>query len=93
MITNMLYSLCGLFLFAFGLFSLFSSSHPLRKILAVNIMSPGVFLVLIATAYRGPQAAADPVAHALVLTGIVVAVSATALGLALDRRRRRGDAK
>ena len=34
---------------------------------------------------------ADPVPHALVLTGIVVAVSATALGVALERRRRRND--
>ena len=45
--------------------------------------------ILVATAYRGPEVAADPIPHALVLTGIVVAVSATALGLALERRRRK----
>lgn len=87
MITNILYSFCGLFLFAFGLLSLFFSSHPLRKILAVNIMSPGVFLVLIATAYRPVGAGEiDPMPHAMVLTGIVVSVSVTALALILACR-------
>ena len=63
----------------------------LRKVLALNVMGSGVFLLLIAAAYRGPDAAPDPVPHALVLTGIVVAVSATALALALGRRLRRDD--
>jgi hypothetical protein len=54
--------------------------------LAINVMGAGVFMMLIAVAYRGPDLAPDPVPHALVLTGIVVAVSATALALALARR-------
>jgi multicomponent Na+:H+ antiporter subunit C len=41
---------------------------------------------LIAAAYRGLFQVPDPVPHALVLTGIVVAFSATALALALGRR-------
>jgi len=49
-------------------------------------MGAGVFMLLIAVAYRGPGLPPDPVPHALVLTGIVVAVSATALALALVRR-------
>jgi len=55
-------------------------------VLALNVMGAGVFLVLIAVAYRGAGTPADPVPHALVLTGIVVAVSATALALALGKR-------
>ncbi len=87
MITNMLYTFCGLLLFSMGMFALFSCSHPLRKILAVNIMSPGVFLVLIATAYRpAGSGEIDPVPHAMVLTGIVVSVSVTALALILACR-------
>ncbi len=43
-------------------------------------------MMLITIAYRGPDAAPDPIPHALVLTGIVVAVSATALALTLLRR-------
>ncbi len=46
-------------------------------------------MMLIAVAYRGPGVPPDPVPHALVLTGIVVAVSATALALALARRLHR----
>ena len=54
--------------------------------LAINVCGAGVFLVFVALAYRGPGLAPDPVPHALVLTGIVVAVSATALAVALGRR-------
>ena len=87
MITTLLYSLTGLILFAMGLFTLITHSHPLRKILAVNVMSTGVFLILIATAYEPlGQGAIDPVPHAMVLTGIVVSVSVTALALILACR-------
>jgi len=77
--TSLLYSLAGLTLFAFGLFALIACAHPLRKILAANVMSAGVFLVLVATAYRPDIGEIDPVPHAMVLTGIVVSVSTTAL--------------
>ena len=87
MITTLLYSLTGLILFAMGLFTLIIHSHPLRKILSVNVMSTGVFLVLVATAYRpSGQGEIDPVPHAMVLTGIVVSVSVTALALILACR-------
>jgi multicomponent Na+:H+ antiporter subunit C len=46
---------------------------------------------LVAVAYRGLDQAPDPVPQALVLTGIVVAVSATALALALWSRLEDGD--
>ena len=87
MITILLYSLTGLILFAMGLITLIIHSHPLRKILAVNVMSTGVFLVLVSTAYRPwSQGDVDPVPHAMVLTGIVVSVSVTALALLLACR-------
>jgi len=84
--TNLLYSLAGLTLIAGGLFALIACSQPLRKILAANIMSSGVFLVLIATAYRADGSMIDPVPHAMVLTGIVVSISTTALALILACR-------
>jgi multicomponent Na+:H+ antiporter subunit C len=86
--TAALYGLTGVALAAIGLRAALLQPGVIRKILALNVMGVGVFLMLIATAYRGPSAAADPVLHALVLTGIVVAVAATALGVALERRRR-----
>ena len=89
--TAALYGLAGIGLAALGLRATLLQTHIMRKILALNVTGVGIFLVLVATAYRGPDLAADPVPHALVLTGIVVAVSATALGVALERRRRRND--
>ena len=59
--------------------------HPLRKILAFNVVGSGVFLLLGAIARRGAAAGmgGDPVPQALLITGIVVAFSATALAVAV----------
>lgn len=79
----MLYALVGMGLFCLGLYALIVYAHILRKILAINVMGSGVFLVLVALAKRTGEALPDPVPHAMVITGIVVAVSATALALTL----------
>ena len=85
--SQALYTLCGLLLFLMGIFSICLCSHSLRKILAFNVASSGVFLVFIATAYRPQEMGPiDPVPHAMVLTGIVVSVSVTALALVLACR-------
>jgi len=81
-----LYALVGVGLFILGLYALIVHAHLLRKILAINIMGSGVFLVLVALGGRTPGVSPDPVPHAMVITGIVVAVSATALALALMLR-------
>jgi len=81
------YALIGVGLFTLGLYALIVHPHLLRKILAINVMGSGVFLVLVALSARTPQAP-DPVPHAMVITGIVVAISATALALALMLRLR-----
>jgi multicomponent Na+:H+ antiporter subunit C len=78
--------LAGVALFVIGLVGVALVTHPIRKILALNIMGSGVFLLLVTPADRLPEQAPDPVPHAMVLTGIVVAVSATALALSLARR-------
>jgi multicomponent Na+:H+ antiporter subunit C len=79
----LMYAAAGLVLFFLGMHGLFVRLHLVRKILAANIMGSGVFMVFIALAARTPGAEPDPVPHAMVLTGIVVAVSFTALALAL----------
>lgn len=86
MMTQGLYIAAGLLLFFLGLWSFIMHAPVLRKLVALNVMGSGVFLIFVTFAYRGQEAAPDPVPHALVLTGIVVAVSATALALALWRR-------
>ncbi|MCW9023651.1 MAG: cation:proton antiporter subunit C [Gammaproteobacteria bacterium] len=81
--TVFLYALVGIGLFCLGLFALIVQAHLLRKILAINIMGSGVFLILVALARRTEGGIPDPVPHAMVITGIVVAVSATALALVM----------
>jgi multicomponent Na+:H+ antiporter subunit C len=86
------WGLVGMALVVMGLYALIVHAHLLRKVLALNIMSSGVFLVFIGLARRAPgegtPLAADPVPQAMVLTGIVVAVAATGLALALIVRLR-----
>jgi multicomponent Na+:H+ antiporter subunit C len=81
-----LYSVASMVLFSLSLYSFISYAHLLRKILALNVMSSAVFLFLINVAQRNRDEFPDPVPQAMVLTGIVVAVSATGFALALARR-------
>ena len=67
-----LYAALAVLLFAAGFYALLTNPHLLRKILALNVMSSGVF--------------PDPVPQAMVLTGIVVAVSVSARAMVLARR-------
>jgi multicomponent Na+:H+ antiporter subunit C len=84
MTTGMLFAIIGGALFAMGAGGVLLHEHLLRRILAFNVMGSGAFLVLVGLAQR--DGAADPVPQAMVLTGIVVSVAATALALALLRR-------
>lgn len=84
MSAALLYALTGAALFAIGLAGLLLQPHLLRKILAFNILGSGAFLVLVGLGQR--DGVADPVPQAMVLTGIVVAIAATALALALARQ-------
>ncbi|HDP88773.1 MAG TPA: Na+/H+ antiporter subunit C [Thioalkalivibrio sp.] len=84
MSLGLFYALVGGGLFALGLAGLILQPRLLGKILAFNILGSGAFLVLVGLAQRGGTP--DPVPQAMVLTGIVVAVAATALALALTRR-------
>ena len=80
-----LFGLCAAVLIGIGLYGLIVDAHPLRKILALNVIASGVFVLFGAIAFRGAGAGlnADPVPQALLITGIVVAFSATALAVAV----------
>ena len=88
MTDALLYGLAACGLIGLGLYGLIANPAPLRKILAFNIMGGGVFLLAGAIARRGAGAGfgGDPVPQALLITGIVVAFSATALAVALVLR-------
>lgn len=80
------FSSCGALLVGLGFWGVMALPHLIRKVIGLNVMSAGVFLVLIALAGRTPGEEPDPVPQALVITGIVVAVSATALALSVIHR-------
>jgi len=71
-----------------GLYGLITNPQPLRKIIAFNLMGSGVFLLFGIVGRRGAAEGVgnDPVPQALVITGVVVAFSATALAIALVLR-------
>jgi multicomponent Na+:H+ antiporter subunit C len=85
MSVGTLFGVCAACLVGLGLYGLIVQSNPLRKILAFNILGSGIFLLFGAIARRGAAVGmgGDPVPQALVITGIVVAFSATALGVAI----------
>ncbi|CAN5718506.1 NADH-quinone oxidoreductase subunit K [soil metagenome] len=77
----LIYGLCGAALVGLGLYGFVTHRHLLRRILAFNVAGSGVFLYFGAAGARDPGA--DPVPQALIITGIVVAFSATGLAVAL----------
>lgn len=85
MTAPILAGLTGAALIGLGIYGLLVLAHPLRKLVAFNLLGSGVFLMFGILARKGAAAglAADPVPQAMVITGIVVAFSATALAVAL----------
>jgi multicomponent Na+:H+ antiporter subunit C len=88
MTPAVLAALVGAALVGLGLYGLIVHPHPLRKLLAFNLIGSGAFLVFGIVARRGAAAglAFDPVPQAMVITGIVVAFAASALAVALVLR-------
>jgi multicomponent Na+:H+ antiporter subunit C len=81
-VTATVWVLAAASIFGIGLYALVLARHLLRQLVAINVMGSAVFLLLVVAA--GPIAGElDGIPLALVLTGIVVAVSATGFALAL----------
>ena len=87
MTSELLFAVTGVILFAIGAAGTILLANLLRRVLAFNIMGSGACVVLVSLAQR--NGIADPVPQAMVLTGIVVAVAATGVALALARRLNR----
>ncbi|WP_218109925.1 NADH-quinone oxidoreductase subunit K [Oligoflexus tunisiensis] len=83
----LLHAITGAMLIGMAVYSMAIHVHILRKILAWNILGSGVFLIMGAFGKRNAVGAvADPLPQAVVITGIVVSVSATALALTIAHR-------
>ena len=92
--------LAAVILFAIGFTMLVFSRNIIKKIMGLNIMDTGVYLFLATMGYIDstispivpavgevdPSAYTNPIPQGLVLTGIVVSVSVSALMLALSIR-------
>lgn len=78
------YAALGAVLFVGGLARMFAARDLVARLVALNICGAGS-LLLVVTVGAG-TAIPDPVPHALALTGIVITVAVTAVGLALARR-------
>jgi len=80
--SSLVYMLAASAVFGIGVFGLITAEHLMQKLLALNVIGSAVFIFMLTVAGTTPEGP-DPVAQALVLTGIVIAVSATAFALAL----------
>ncbi|RQD73872.1 MAG: cation:proton antiporter [Candidatus Syntrophonatronum acetioxidans] len=88
-----MYYLVSVILFVIGFHTLLTHSNLIKKIIGMNIMETAVFLFFVSTGYvrggvapiiePGVEQYVNPLPTALILTGIVVAVSVTAFALSL----------
>lgn len=88
-----LFGLLGSALIGLGLFGVLVHAGMMRRLLAFNVLGAGAFLTFGVVARRGAGAGfpADPVPQAIVITGMIVALAATALAVALMARLVRRD--
>lgn len=80
-----LFGLLGSALVALGLYGLAAAPNLIRRIIGFNVAGSGLFAILGAFGAREPVGA-DPVPQAMIITGVVVALSATALALGFVTR-------
>jgi multicomponent Na+:H+ antiporter subunit C len=95
-VGNNFHYLVAVALFVIGFHTMLTHANLIKKIMGMNIMDTAVFLLFISSGYvRGGHAPilapdavggrtyVNPVPAALILTGIVIAVSITAFALGL----------
>ncbi|HSJ20011.1 MAG TPA: NADH-quinone oxidoreductase subunit K [Nocardioidaceae bacterium] len=86
-----LFLVVGAGLAVLGAARLLLTRDLMTRVLALNVASAGVLMILVALALRGGEPGnPDSVLHALVLTGIVITVSVTGFAIGLVRRIERG---
>ncbi|OWZ83909.1 sodium:proton antiporter [Natranaerobius trueperi] len=92
-ITANYYFLFSIVLFLIGIYTMLTHPNLIKKVIGLNIMETSVFLLFVSGGYRvggkapivtgSEEVYVNPVPHALILTGIVIAVSITAMLLSL----------
>ncbi len=87
----LIYLLLAMALFTIALHGFFTAGHMLRRLLALNVLTAAVFLLFVVIARMATPL--DPIPHAIVLTGIVISVSTTAVAIALTVHVGKRDAR
>lgn len=90
------YYLVAIILFIVGFHTMLTHANLIKKIIAMNIMDTSIFLLFVSIGYikeaappiislspAGETVYVNPLPSALILTGIIVAVSVTAYALSL----------
>lgn len=80
---NPIYILLGAALLGIGFYGIIEHKNFIKKIISFNIFTTGIFILFVSVSMRDSQN--DPVAVALVLTGLVVALASTTLALIIAR--------
>lgn len=84
--TATIFAYCGAALIGVGVYGFLVRAHMIRRLIAFNVIGSGIFLLFGATGARRHELGVDPVPQALIITGLVVALGATALVVALTVR-------
>ncbi len=91
---NNVFYFASVVLFVIGFYTMLVRSNLIKKLIGLNVMETGVFLLFVSLGYvegglppivdhTNDVVYVNPLPTALILTGIVVAVSVTAFSLAL----------
>ena len=95
LIFNNINYIGAMILFVVGLYTVLTHSNLIKKIIGINIMETSIFLFFVSIGYvkgavapilnetNGELVYVNPLPAAMILTGIVVAVSITAFALSI----------
>lgn len=95
LIVNNINYIGAMILFVIGLYTVLTHPNLIKKIIGINIMETSIFLFFVSIGYvhdavapivdpaTGEQLFVNPLPSAMILTGIVVAVTITAFALSL----------
>lgn len=83
MSSTVFFAAVGAVVLVLGIARLLQARDWIVRLLALNVGSAGALVILVCLAWDGERT--DPVPHALALTGIVIMVAVTGVGLALAR--------
>lgn len=84
--TQMVLVIVGILMFGLGLWGAISRNELFKQILAINIAGVGLFILFASIAYSATELVVQPIPQTMLLTAIVIAMSAIALLIYFDKK-------